>query len=97
MIEHCGGHPSQTQAAIITQAEQLKMRLVAMDEHFIKTGAHSLHSARDYLSWSNSLVRLLRQLNLKGVTAPQESLNDYFRAAYNAPAQKATRPDREAA
>jgi hypothetical protein len=64
---HCGGHPSATQAAIIVQAAELKLRLAVMDQEFIRTGHRSAYASRDYLAWSNSLVRLLRQLGLQGV------------------------------
>ena len=62
LTAHCGGKPSATQAAMIAQAGELKLRLAVMDQDFIRTGRRSAHASRDYLAWSNSLVRLLRQL-----------------------------------
>ena len=66
LIAHVGGKPSATQAAMIDQGAELKLRLAVMDQDFIQTGRRSAHASRDYLAWSNSLVRLLRQLGLKG-------------------------------
>jgi hypothetical protein len=66
LIAHCAGRPSATQRAMIEQAAELKLRLAVMDQDFIRTGRRSAHASRDYLAWSNSMVRLLRQLGLKG-------------------------------
>jgi hypothetical protein len=43
---HCGGHPSATQAAIIVQAAELKLRLAVMDQEFIRTGHRSAYASR---------------------------------------------------
>jgi hypothetical protein len=51
---------------MITQAAELKLRLAVMDQEFIRTSYRSAHASRDYLAWSNSMVRLLRQLGLEG-------------------------------
>jgi hypothetical protein len=77
---HCNGHPSATQAAIIAQAAEIKLRLAVMDQEFIRTGHRSLHASRDYLAWSNSFTRTLRQLGLKGAPAPVATLADYLAA-----------------
>ena len=76
LIAHCGGKPSPTQAALIEQAGELKLRLAVMDAEFICTGHRSLHASRDYLAWSNSLVRLLRQLGLESATERPASIID---------------------
>jgi hypothetical protein len=34
------------------------------------------HDQRQYLAWSNALVRLLRDLGIKGAAAPKVSLDD---------------------
>jgi hypothetical protein len=81
LIAHCGGRPSATQAAMIEQAAELKLRIAVMDQDFIRTGRRSAHASRDYLAWSNSLVRLLRQLGLKGQDERAPSLSDYLAAA----------------
>ena len=70
LIAHCGGRPSATQACMIEQAAELKLRLAVMDRAFIRTQHRSAHASRDYLAWSNSLVRLLAQLGLKAASEP---------------------------
>lgn len=59
---------------MIDQLAQLKLRLATMDEQFRRTGRRSPHGTRDYLSWSNSFSRLLKQLGLKGQAKPTLSL-----------------------
>jgi hypothetical protein len=90
LTAHCNGRPSATQAAIIAQAAEIKLRLAVMDQEFIRTGHRSLHASRDYLAWSNSLVRLLRQLGLKGAPAPVPTLAGYLAAKAAQPAASAT-------
>jgi hypothetical protein len=86
---HCGGTPSATQAAIIEQAAEIKLRLVVMDEDFRRTGRRSAHASRDYLSWSANLVRTVARLGLKGATSADKParLTDYLAA------RAATKPD----
>jgi hypothetical protein len=80
LIAHCAGRPSATQMAMIEQATELKLRLAVMDHAFIRTSRRSAHASRDYLAWSNSMVRLLRQLGLKGVseTDRKPSMEELF-------------------
>ena len=81
LIAHCGGRPSATQMAMIDQATELKLRLSVMDQDVIRTSRRSAHASRDYLAWSNSMVRLLRQLGLKGAAEKPPSLRDYLATA----------------
>ena len=81
LIAHCGGHPSATQMAMIDQATELKLRLAVMDQDFIRTSRRSAHASRDYLAWSNSMVRLLRQLGLKGAAEKPPNLQNYLATA----------------
>lgn len=80
LVSHCGGNPSAVQLAIIEQCEELKIRLAVMDEQFIATGSRSAHASRDYLAWSNSLVRLLRQLGLRGVPTRTPTIHEVMAA-----------------
>lgn len=86
LVEHCGGKPSATQAAMISQAAELKLRLAVMDADFIRTSYRSAHASRDYLAWSNSLVRLLRQLGLHGAIERPPSLAELLAQAPPRPA-----------
>jgi hypothetical protein len=74
LVAHCGGRPSATQEAMIDQAAELKLRLAVMDADYLRTSHRSAHASRDYLAWSNSLVRLLRQLGLQGAAERPPSL-----------------------
>lgn len=78
LVAHVGGKPSATQAALIEQAVQIKLRLFSLDTEFGARGTQSAHDGRQYLAWSNSLSRLLRQLGLKGVAQQPPSLGDYL-------------------
>jgi len=66
LLTHVGPKANAAQLALIAQALQLKLRLVLLDLRFLEAGgAMSAHDSRTYLAWSNSFVRLLRQLGLE--------------------------------
>jgi hypothetical protein len=90
LTAHCNGRPSATQAAIIAQAAEIKLRLAVMDQDFIRTGRRSAHATRDYLAWANSFTRLLRQLGLKGTAECAPTLADYLAAKATKPPASAT-------
>jgi hypothetical protein len=62
LLGECSVRPTVIERAMIDQIIQLKLRIAAMDQRFIETGAKTDHDSRTYLAWSNSLVRLLRDL-----------------------------------
>lgn len=70
LVAHVGGAPSATQAAIIEQLVQLRLRLATMDRKFAEIGEMMSHESRTYLALGNSYSRLLRQLGLKGSGEP---------------------------
>jgi len=80
LVAHLGGAPSTTQRALIEQAVQIKLRLAVMDRAFAGTAVMTAHDSRVYLAWSNSLVRTLRTLGLKGHAERPPSLADYLGA-----------------
>ena len=80
LVAHMGGRPSTVQRALIETAVQLKFRLAVMDRAFAETGAMVAHDSRVYLAWSNSLLRVLRQLGMRGVAEKPPSLADYLAA-----------------
>ncbi len=80
LIRHVGGKPSVTQAAIIDQLVQLRVRIATMDRAFAETGDTTGHDTKTYLAWANSYARLLRHLGLKGVAERPPSLADHLRA-----------------
>ena len=68
LVKHCGGTPSAVQCMLIEQAAMLSLRLHLMDRAALSgDGVMSERNGRQYLTWANSLARLLRQL---GLTAP---------------------------
>ncbi len=81
LIAHVGNRPSATQAAMIQQAVQLRLRLATMDRKFAETGAMTEHDSRTYLAWANSYTRLLKQLGMKGAPERAPSLADIMRPA----------------
>jgi len=74
LIEHLGGTPSPAQRLLIERAVMLTVQLARMDGKSLKEGAMSEHASREYLAWSNTLSRLLRQLGLKGAPPKPRSL-----------------------
>jgi hypothetical protein len=88
LIAHVGGKPSVTQAAIIDQLVQLRVRIATMDREFAETGDTTGHDTKTYLAWANSYARLLRHQGLKGVAERPPSLADHL-AARTAPVRGA--------
>lgn len=76
LIEHIGGAPSPAQRLLIERAVMLTVQLARMDGKSLKEGAMSEHASREYLAWSNTLTRLLRQLGLKGAPPKARTLED---------------------
>jgi hypothetical protein len=66
LTRHVGGHPSATQRALIERAAWLTLHVAQLDAKAAATGGMTDHAARQYLAWSNSLTRTLRELGLKG-------------------------------
>jgi len=72
LTEHVGGKPSIVQRALISRASRLALHLELMDERSL-AGDHvfTTHDHLHYVSWSNSLTRLLARLGLTPAAAPQ--------------------------
>jgi hypothetical protein len=60
LTKHCGGSPSATQRIIIDQAAMLTLGLHLMDRQVLQNEVMSERNGRQYLAWSNSLIRLPR-------------------------------------
>jgi hypothetical protein len=65
LLAEIGPNPSMAARALVSQALQLKIRLLEFDRSFTTGGALSVHDSRVYLAWSNSYVRTLKALGLK--------------------------------
>lgn len=93
LVRHIGGRPSATQAAIIEQIAQLRLRITLMDHRFAASGALTDHDSRTYLAWCNTATRLTFRLGLKGKADQGMDLGSYL-AARDTPAgpQAAAKP-----
>jgi hypothetical protein len=79
LLAHIGGTPSITQVALVERAAQLSLRLALMDGRTLADGMLTEHDDRNYLSWSNTLARTLRQLGLRSdAVASPPTLADYI-------------------
>jgi hypothetical protein len=77
LTEHVGGSPTITQRAIISRAARVALHLELMDEKSLIDGHEfGKYDHNYYVSWSNSLARLLSRLGLQPTDAPAPSLQD---------------------
>jgi hypothetical protein len=77
LIAHVGGAPSIAQAAIIERAAWVQLRLAMMDSK-VATGDFTEQDSHVYLSWANTLGRLLSRLGLEPAAAKAPTLADLF-------------------
>jgi hypothetical protein len=70
LVEHVGGKPSATQAALIDRATWLALHVAQLDRRTADSRAMTEHDSRTYLAWSNSLTRTLRELGMEGAATP---------------------------
>ncbi len=81
LIEHVGGKPTAPQRAIIERAAWLTLHVSLMDAKLLDEGGCCSLSERDsrqYLAWSNSLTRTVRELGLKTNKKSGPSVDDYL-------------------
>jgi hypothetical protein len=78
LLEHLGGHASPVQAALIERAASLTLHIETFDKRAFAAGGMDEKSSRVYLSYTNSLSRLLRQLGIRAQAAPPKSLAELF-------------------
>ena len=76
LVAHVGGFPSTTQMLLIDQACALQLRLALMDKETYKVGAMTERNQVQYLAWSGSLQRVLRQIGLSAVSERAQTLHD---------------------
>jgi hypothetical protein len=60
--DHCGGHPTASQRALIALACQLKMRIAVLDGKFAEAGEQCDTDTRHYLAHVNALRRAIADL-----------------------------------
>jgi hypothetical protein len=77
LTAHIGGKPNLVQRQLIERAARLTLYVELLDARSLAAGSMSDHDQKQYLAWSNSLVRLLKTLGIKGAgAAPVRSLSD---------------------
>jgi hypothetical protein len=70
LIAHVGGKPSVAQTILIEQATKLQLRIAMMDREGTGTGMSERRQV-EYLAWTGSLTRLLRDLGLEAASPPK--------------------------
>ena len=81
LTAHVGGNPSAVQRALIDQIAMLQLHIAMMDARALRNGRLSERDGRQYLAWSNSAARLLRQLGMKGAAAKPRTLAEHLASA----------------
>ncbi len=77
LTAHLGGRPSATQRVLIDRAAMLTLQIAMMDARQASCGL-SPRDSREYLAWTNTLTRLMRQLGMKGLAERPRSLADHI-------------------
>ena len=87
LIEHLGGKPSAVQAALIDRIALLTLHVAQFDQKALEAGGLSERDGRQYLAYSNSLARALRDLGVRASSATGPSLAEHLarRAATGSP------------
>jgi hypothetical protein len=80
LTRHVGGNPSATQIALIDRAAMLTLHVSKMDQRAVEAGEFSDHASRQYLAWSNTLTRTLRQLGLEAAKPAKPDAFEYLAA-----------------
>jgi hypothetical protein len=80
LVQHVGGAPSATQAALIELAVDTSLQIELMKRRRDEAGALTPHDHHVFLAWLNTLSRTMRQLGLKGAAEHSPSLADYLKS-----------------
>lgn len=74
LVAHVGGKPSAVQLQLIERAALLSLHVAMFDAKALEAGGLGERDSRQYLAYSNSLQRCLRELGLKGAAAREPTL-----------------------
>lgn len=80
LTDHVGGQPSATQKALIQMACWLRLKIELMDREIASGKEFGDYHTNVYLSWVNSLQRLLSRLGMEPKPRTAD-LSDYLDAA----------------
>jgi hypothetical protein len=86
LVQHVGGKPSVTQAALIELAVDTALQIELMKQARAENGSLTPHDHRVFLAWQNTYRRTLGQLGMRGEAPPAPSLADIFATAPQAAA-----------
>src|SRR5437867_4131811 len=78
LAAHVGGNPSSAQRVLIDRTAWLRLHVMLLDEKVAGGKSLTGHDQLSYLSFSNSLIRAMRELGLKPATPSAPSLADYL-------------------
>jgi len=78
LTQHVGGAPSATQRCLIDRAAMLALHMDLFDARALASGGLSERDGRQYLAYSNSLARAMKQLGFKGAADKPPSLKDHL-------------------
>jgi hypothetical protein len=76
LLRHVGESPSPVARALVERAVILTLHVALFDAKALKAGGLTERDSRQYLAYSNSLGRALKQLGIKGAAAHQPTIGD---------------------
>lgn len=89
LVEHVGGQPTVTEEALISSICQVRLRLLALDESFARTGRMTETESRHYRGWVQSYHRALTDLGLREAAGRERTVDEILADIH-------TRPDTQA-
>lgn len=78
LLAHVGGSPSAVQRMLIERACWLSLQVAMLDMKQAEGRDFTPHDVDQYLAWTGSLTRLLRNLGLQGVAQRPPSLAEHL-------------------
>ena len=80
LVAHVGNAPSATQRVMIERAVWLSLQIALLDVKQAEGGTFTPHDAAFYISWCNTLTRLMRHLGMRGVAERPKTLAEHLAA-----------------
>lgn len=81
LTAHLGGKPTVAQRALIDRAAWLTLHISQMDRKALEGDGLSERDSRQYLGWSNTLMKVMKALGADrpAPEAPRRTLTDHLR------------------
>lgn len=80
LLAHVGGSPSAVQKMLIERACWLSLQVAMLDVKQAEGRDFTPHDVDQYLAWTGSLTRLLRNLGMIGAAQKPPSIRDHIAA-----------------